>query len=86
MKSFFNLLFIKTFAGLVFTVGGFEEQEYTQMIASIHGLGGKIVGKNYLGTPDFGVVPKLGGELKLSEVKEVVTELFIVSITLQNQI
>lgn len=52
-------------------------------MASIHGLGGKIVGKNYLGTPDYGVVPKFGGELKLA-VKNVVSELFIVNTKFQN--
>ncbi|KAJ8681698.1 hypothetical protein QAD02_017490 [Eretmocerus hayati] len=62
--------------GLIFVVSGFESAEMNQIIAQIHGMGGKIVGKNYTGIPDYGVVPRLGAELRHT-VGEIVTELFI---------
>ncbi|XP_011498023.1 PREDICTED: DNA topoisomerase 2-binding protein 1-A [Ceratosolen solmsi marchali] len=66
----------KILQGLVFIINGFEEDEYTQIITQIHGLGGKIIGRNYSSIPDYGIVPKFGAELKHT-VGEVVTDLFI---------
>ncbi|XP_023248158.1 DNA topoisomerase 2-binding protein 1 [Copidosoma floridanum] len=66
----------KIFRGLIFLISGFEDEEYTQVVAQIHGLGGKIVSQNYSGIPDYGIVPKFGAELKHT-VGEIVTDLFI---------
>jgi hypothetical protein len=71
------------YTGLIFIVNGFKEDEYTQIITQIHGLGGKIIGRNYSSIPDYGIVPKFGAELRYT-VGEVVTDLFLVSIIHKN--
>ena len=67
------------FIGLVFIVNGFDKDDYSQLITQIHGLGGKLVSKNYAGIPDYGIVPQFNAELKHT-VGEIVTDLFIVSV------
>ncbi|XP_058791574.1 DNA topoisomerase 2-binding protein 1 isoform X2 [Phymastichus coffea] len=66
----------KIFQGLTFVLSGFKGDEYTQVLTQIRGLGGKIVGDNYSGIPDYGVVPMFGAEFKHT-VTEIVTDIFI---------
>lgn len=61
-------------------MSGFQREEYHHLEMRIRAMGGEIVSRSYPGIPDFGVVPFCGGIFRGS-VNEIVTDMFIVSIS-----
>lgn len=71
---------MKLYADLTFVVTGFNDEDSSEQEEMITALDGRIVTKTYSGIPDYGVVPVHGANLKHT-VNEIVTDLFIVSIS-----
>lgn len=64
---------------MTFVVTGFNEED-NFVVETIMAMNGKVVSSTFAGIPDYGVVPKCGAPLKHT-VNEIVTDLFIVSLS-----